>query len=539
MTLQALGLYATEGSRMRVSVRVEDRALRELYLAPFEAAVREARVGTVMCAYNKLRGTYACENRALLEKILRDDWGFRGFTVADYAGAHSTERSLTSGLDFEPWPGFTYSPALVNAALLNGGVVGGVTRADIDLHVFRYLRTLFAHGALDRPAFPADESRIDRERHAAVARKIAERGTVLLRNSGHILPLRPDRLRSIAVIGPGATQYITGGGSSEIDPYSFTTPLEAIERRAGPGVEVRHDAGEDPAAAAELARSSDVAIVFAPDFETEGVDRACLSLECPPVYGDLDGLIEAVAAANRRTVVVLETGAPVLTPWRGRVAALIEAWYPGSRAGAAIARVLFGDVDASGRLPATFPAAEGDIPTAGDPAAYPGVGNVAIFSEGILTGYRHYDERRIEPAFPFGHGLSYTRMRFGGLRVRRVPSGAGKAIPGRGAPLARVSARIENVGSRQGVAVPQLYVGLPSRSWAAQPPRQFRGSRRLALAPGDARRIAFTLYRRDLSAWDQQRHRWRLVRGCHRISIGKSSRRLPASARLALGGNCA
>ena len=521
MTLQALGLYATEGNRMFVNANIDERALREIYLPQFEAAVKRGRAGAVMCAYNKLAGEYSCENEQLLERILRDDWGFRGFTIADYNGGHDTGKSLRNGLDFEPWPGVIYSPTLVHLALL-----AGATMADVDRHVRAYLRTLFAYGALDRPPYADDEAAIDKRAHARAARRIEESAITLLRNRG-LLPLRRKRLDRLAVIGAGADTYVTGGGSSEIDPFSFTTPLQAITRRAGKRVEVVHDTGDDPAAAAALAASSDVAIVLTPDFETEGVDRRCLSLDCPPVYGDEDALISAVAAANPRTVVVLETGAPVLTPWRGQVAALLEAWYPGSSGGAAIARVLFGDVDPGGRLPATFPRSEADLPTAGDAEAYPGVANELHYKEGVFVGYRWYDQHRLRPAYPFGHGLSYTRFRFSQLAVER-----------RGRRLA-VSFSIRNTGDRPGIAVPQLYLGLPSPSAnVLQPPRQLKGFRRLRLLPGERRRVTLKVGRRGLSYWEVGADRWRVAAGCYRVVVGSSSRRLRLRSSIGIRARC-
>jgi beta-glucosidase len=518
------GALAPDGNRMRIDARIDERTMRELYLPMFEAAVKRADVGSVMCAYNRVNGPYACENRPLLEEVLRGDWGFEGFTIADYNAAHDTAAGLTSGLDFEPWPGVVYGPTAVNTALASGAA----TMADVEEHVRRYLRTLFAYGALDREAFAADEAAIDRARHARESRKVAEAGITLLRNDG-TLPLERRQLDSIAVIGAAADRYVTGGGSSEIDPYSFTSPLQGITRAAGPGVAVAADDGSDPARAATLAAASDVAVVVVGSYSTEGVDRRCLSLECPPLFGDQDALIEAVAAANPRTVVVIESGGPVLTPWRKRVAAVLEAWYPGSEGGSAIARVLFGRVDAQGRLPVTFPRSEADLPTAGDESAYPGVADVVTYDERLLVGYRHYDANRIRPAYEFGHGLSYTRFRFGHLRVRRVRHGDA---------LARVSVEVTNTGDRRGTAVPQLYLGLPSRPGAAQPPRALKGFRRLALAPGKTRRVSFALDRRSLSYWDSKRDRWRLARGCARALVGRSSRHAPLHATLAIRARC-
>ena len=389
---------------MRIDARIDERTMRELYLPMFEAAVKQANVASVMCAYNKVNGPFACENKPLLEDILRGDWGFEGLTIADYAAAHDAGASLINGLDIEPWPGVVYGPASVNAAL----ATGPATMADVDRHIRRYLRTLFAYGAMDRAAFEPNEAAIDQAAHAAKSRRVAEEGIVLLRNDG-TAPARTASVDSIAVIGAGADAYLTGGGSSEIKPFAFTTPLEGDHaggragRRRRPPTTAPTRRGRP-----QLAAGSDVAIVVATSYSTEGVDRTCLSFECPPVFGDQDALIEQVAAANPKTVVVIESGGPVLTPWSKRVGAVLEAWYPGSEGGSAIARVLFGKVDASGRLPVTFPQREADLPTAGNEDAYPGVDDIVDYPEGLLVGYRHYDAHRIKPAYAFGHGLSYT-----------------------------------------------------------------------------------------------------------------------------------
>jgi beta-glucosidase len=518
----SVGTLAPIGNRMRIDARIDERTMRELYLPMFEAAVKRGDVASLMCAYNRVNGPFACESRPLLEDVLRGDWGFDGLVIADYGAAHDTAAGLVAGLDVEPWPGAVYSPPAIGEALAGGAA----TMADVDERVRSYLRTLFAYGAFDRVAFAADEQAIEREANAREARKLAEAGITLLENDG-VLPLNRRKLDSIAVIGAGATEYLTGGGSSEIDPYSYTSPLEGIAAAAGAGVRVTGDDGSDPAQAAQLARDSDVAVVIAGSYSSEGVDRRCLSLECPPVWGDQDALIEAVAAENRRTVVVIESGGPVLTPWAHRVGAVLEAWYPGSEAGGAIARVLFGEVDAQGRLPVTFPRSESDLPTAGDPTAYPGVDDVVTYDEGLLVGYRHYDAKGIRPAYEFGHGLSYTRFRFSDLRVGRS---------GRG--YARVSLEVANVGDRRGVAVPQLYLGLPSRPDALQPPKALKGFKRLALGPGRSRRVRFTLDRRAVSYWDVDAQRWQLARGCVRVLAGRSSRRTPLRATLPVHARC-
>jgi beta-glucosidase len=513
------------GGRLTVNAIVDQRTLREIYLAPFEAAVKQAGVGTVMCAYNRVNGTYNCENGTLLNGVLKREWGFHGFTLSDYAAVHNTIASLQNGLDFEPWPGLAYSPIPVQAALLSGLV----TPAQLDDHVRRYLRTLFAFGVFDRAAYVDDDSRVDKTAHAAAAQRIAEGAITLLQNRHATLPLDAGRLKSIAVIGAPANAFVTGSGSSAVTPYSKVTPLAGITQRAGPGVRVSYDDGSDPARAATVAAGADVAIVVAADFQGEGSDRLCLSLECPYVYGDQDGLIAKVAAANPRTTVVLETGGPVLTPWRDQVAAIVEAWYPGEQGGAAIARALFGDVDPSGRLPATFPRSEADLPTAGDLEKYPGVAENEAYKEGVFVGYRWFDERRLQPAFPFGFGLSYASFDYRDLTIARAGAD----------PVATVSATIVNTGARAGAAVPQLYLGLPSTPGVPEPPRQLGGFTKVSLAPGQAARVTLPIAARSLSHWDLAAGAWRITPGCYGVFVGSSSRDLPLRGALPVaGGAC-
>jgi beta-glucosidase len=520
----------TVGSRYSVDARVGERALREIYLPAFEAAVEDAGVGSVMCAYNRLNGPHACASRPLLQRILRRDWGFKGLVLADYGASKTIAGALAAGLDYEPWPfvdtdgGENLTPNAIEAALASGEI----NRRQIDRSVRHILRTLFASGFFDRRPYVDDPSRIDVAAHRRTARRIAERSAVLLRNRGGALPLDAAKLDSLAVIGADADRYVTGGGSSEIEPYSFTSVRDGISARAGSDVDVSFDPGDEPERAADLAADADAAVVVAADHSSEGLDKPCLGLDCGAGADDpldRDALIAAVAAANPRTIVVLETAGPVLTPWRGDVEAILEAWYPGMAAGDAVARLLFGDADPGGRLPATFPRAERDLPTAGRPARYPGIDGAAHYSEGVLVGYRWFDRRRIKPAYPFGFGLSYTRFRLGGLDVRRT-----------GPASARVAARVRNVGKRRGAAVLQVYVHLPGAPGRVQPPRQLKAFDSVALRPGDGARARFRLDRRSFSYWDSARDGWRVAPGCYRIEIATSSRDIVARRSLALNG---
>ena len=513
---------ALVGSRITVDARLDERTLREIYLPQFEAAVKQGDVGSVMCAYNRVNGAYACENEHLLERVLKRDWGFKGFVLTDYGAGKNTANSLNNGLDLDIWPGVIYRPEAVNAALASGQV----SEQTIDEHVRRILRTLFAYGFFDREAYANDDSQIRQLDHHAEVADLEQAGIVLLENDDRMLPLDAARTGRLALIGPEADKLKNGGGSSAIKPYVTTTPKDAIVERLGD--RVAFDDGSNPDRAAAVARDAQVAVVVVGDSMTEGTDKPCMGLNCGSQDGvDREALIERVAAAQPNTVVVLQSGGPVLTPWRDRVRALVEAWYPGQNGGTAIARVLFGEAEPGGRLPTTFPVRETDQPTAGDPEKYPGVAERVQYKEGVLIGYRWFDEKRLEVAYPFGYGLTYTQF---ALRDLRLEPGAD----------ATVSAEVRNTGGRTGTAVPQLYVGMPSPGdGVVQPPRQLKGFERVTLAPGDSRRVRFTLDERAFSYWNTGANGWRVARGCYRVAVGESSRDLPLRGVIGRGAECA
>lgn len=515
------GKLSVIGDRRLIDAHVDERTLHEVYFPHFEAAIRDADVGAVMCSDNSVNGTHACRSRGLLTRALKNEWGFQGIVMSDYGAARNTEFSLRNGLDFEPFPGNTYGPTQVNEALATGKATMGL----VNQHVFRILRTLFAFGVFDRPAYVNDPSRINVNAHADTAMRTEQAGITLLRNERGILPLDPSRLHSIAVIGPSADSYVAGGGSSRVKPFFHRDPLQVISKVVRPGTEVRYDAGSDPARAASVAEGANVAVVFVRDFMTEGVDRSCLTLECPADFGDQDALIRSVAAANPHTVVVLETGGPVLTPWRHDVDGLLEAWYPGESGGTAIARVLFGKADPGGRLPATFPKNAGQIPTAGDPEQYPGVDNQEYYKEGIFVGYRWYDKKHLRPAFPFGFGLSYASFKFDDIEI--------KPLTGGGDHVARISFGVTNIGDTVGTAVPELYLGLPSKPGLPEPKGELKGFDSLELKPGKSKTVTIALTKRDLAHWASGANDWRVSRGCYQVMIGSSSRDLPLQAEIA------
>jgi beta-glucosidase len=535
-----------ETNRMTASSDVDERTLHEIYAAPYEAAVRQGHAGSVMCSYNRINGTYACENHDTLTTILKQQIGFDGFVMSDWGGTHSTVPSALAGMDME----MNISPGQYYTAPLKAAVQSGqVPMARLDDMVSRIVRTMFRVGIFDHPAaaepgaYGAD---VRRPEDIALARTVSEDGTVLLKNDGGVLPLTGQG-QKVAVIGPGAGvqgagQFYNGGGSSHIpeagNKSDVVSPLQGITQRAqAQGDTVVYADGSSQADAVAAASASDVAIVFVGSQDSEGNDRPtldvtsgnCTLFGCANQPVDQDALIAQVAAANPHTVVVLNTGGPVVMPWLGAIKGLLEAWYPGQEDGNAIAALLFGDVNPSAKLPETFPASAKDLPTQ-TPQQYPGVNDAqgvphVAYSERLLVGYRWYDARNITPLFPFGFGLSYTTF---DLRNLAVSAAAG------GTTGASVSFDVVNTGSRPGAEVPQLYVADPPST--GEPPKQLKGFTKVSLAPGESRRVTLPLDYRSFAHWDTSAQDWRVDRGCYALMAGRSSRDLPLRAAVALGG---
>lgn len=519
-TVKHFAVNSQETNRYYVSSNVGDRALHEIYLPPFEAAVREGGVGSVMCAYGLVNAVYACQDAKLLTGVLRHEFGFGGFVVSDWNATHSTAPSANAGLDLEMPSGTYFGDEL-------GYAVAGrqVSLATIDRMAGSILTSMFRLGLFDHPPPPAaavNAADVSTSANRQVALRVAEEGTVLLKNDHGALPLRAAPAETIAVIGapagaPDIRPYLSGGGSAYVAATDPVTPLQALTDRASHGkAKVVYADGSDPAAAAALAAGAQVAIVFAYDQEAEGADRPSLALP-----GNQDALVEAVAAANKNTIVVLQTGGPVLMPWLAQVAAVVEAWYPGQPAGDAIAAVLFGDVNPAGRLPQTFPSSDTSVP-AGTPLQWPGADGAqdAAFSEGILVGYRWYDSLHVGPLFPFGFGLSYTRFAYSKLRLRRVGSSVSASFT------------VANTGSRTGAEVAQLYVDDPAG--AHEPPRQLKGYARVRLRRGESARVTITLPPRAFAYWST-RHAWQIAPGVYRILVGGSSRDIALRSYVRLG----
>jgi beta-glucosidase len=506
-----------ETKRNGVDARIDERTLREIYLPAFEASIREAHAGSVMGAYNRLNGTYCCENGVLLTDILRKDWGFDGFVTSDFAAVHDTVPPVMSGLDVEMPDGKWLGEPLLAAVK-----AGTVPEAAIDEHLVRRFRTMMKFGVWDHLPVPKP---IPKKENGAVALRLAEEGVVLLRNEQGLLPLNASSLHSVALIGPFATRATTGGGgSSKVAPAYTVAPLEGLKNRLGPGVSVTLDDGRDLARAGALAKAADVAVVMAGQVQGEGRD---FPVELPDMQ---DRLIAAVAAANPRTVIVLKTGAPVLMPWGEAVPAILEAWYPGEEDGNVVAAVLFGDCNPSGKLPITFPKALADLPTRAV-ERYPGVGpanrTVAQYSEKLLVGYRWYDARGIEPLYPFGYGLSYTSFAYSNLALSSPTLSTAN-------PALTVDFDVANTGQRGGAEVAQVYVGLPSSADVPQPPQQLKGFARIDVPPGRTGHAHVLLDARAFSYWDVATHQWKAAPGDYQIFVGASSRDIRLKGRVTL-----
>jgi beta-glucosidase len=498
-----------------------EAAMRTSDLLAFQFAIERSNPGSVMCSYNRVNGIYACESDFLLDQVLRKDWKWPGYLMSDWGATHSTTSAVKAGLDQESGHPFDDAPYF-GEPLAKAVADGSVSAAQLDAMVTRILRSMIAHGLFEHPVA---EAPIDYAAHAGVTRQDAEEGTVLLKNTGGVLPLSSATKR-IAIIGGHADKgVLAGGGSSLVYPkggnavpglkpaswpgpimYYPSSPLAAIAKLA-PGANVRFADGSDPAAAAALARDSDVAIVFVTQWAGEAFD-------VPLTLSDnQDALIDAVAAANQKTVVVMETGGPVLTPWIDRVAGALAAWYPGTEGGTAIANLLFGKVNPSGRLPATFPRSLDQLPHPAEPHK----GDVT-YTEGAAVGYKWYDAKGLDPQFAFGHGLSYTSFSFAGLSA--APSANGISV--------RFMAR--NTGKIAGKAVPQVYVA--GAGWEA--PKRLGGFTKVALAPGASKQVTVQVDPRLLATWDEAGPQWRIAAGSYDVILGASSREIAQKVRIRL-----
>ncbi len=518
-----------ETNRGRVNVIVDERVLREIYLPPFEAAVKEANVFAVMAAYNKYAGAWCSENDYLLNQILKKEWGFMGLVVSDWGGTHSTVKAAMNGLDVEMG---TSGNAFMGKALLDSVKAGIVPVGVIDEKVRRILRVRFS-------VEPVSESTpagmVATREHGEIAYQIASQSIVLLKNNDHFLPLDLNRVSKIAVIGDNATRKMASGGfGAGVKTRYEITPLQGLKSKIGdkasimfaqgykPGFSLNQQSGGRRSSnnkvdstllkeAIELAGNSDIAIIFSGtnrEFETEGSDRSDFKLP----YGQ-DELIRAVAAVNPRTIVVLVAASPLdLNNTLNSSSAMLISWFNGSEGGNALADVLLGNVNPSGRLPFTFPVSLNDSP-AYSLGTFPGDNNVD-YKEGLLVGYRWFDTKKIKPLFSFGFGLSYTEFSYSGIKTDKLKYKNDENI--------NVSVNLKNTGKRKGDEVVQLYVHRLN-SQVEWPEKELKGFIRVSLKPGESRKITMTLPISQLRYWDAKIHDWRLESGKIQVMIGSSS----------------
>jgi beta-glucosidase len=531
-----------EFERHRINEKIDARTLHEIYLPAFQAAVQEAGVWAVMNAYNKVNGSYCAENFYLLSQTLQKRWGFQGFVISDWGSTYSTAATVAAGMNLEmpggeamrTWFAKPETQKDGNGAgwltpekVLAAVAAGQLKQEAVDDAARRILRVMFTAGLFEGANAPGGE--VDTPEQRAVAATAAVESIVLLKNEGGLLPLGGSKIRSLAVTGPSAAIARTGGGgSSLVRPKYATRPLDGIQEAVGAPAQVAFARGvamqgedasrETPEAraalreeAAELARKSDAAIVmvgYSTKLESEGFDRP--SMDLPEGQ---DELIEAVAAANKNTIVVIAAGAPVtMTKWIGRVPAVVQAWYGGQFAGPAIGEILFGMQNPSGKLPVTFPKQWSDSPAYGH---YPGENLHVAYEEGVYVGYRGFDQRNVEPLFPFGHGLSYTKFDYSGLKITPAKIAAGQQV--------EVTIEVRNAGSRAGAEVVQLYVH-DVKSSVDRPVKELKGFRRVMLDPGEARNVSFTLDKSALSFYSAAKDEWVAEPGAFEVWIGASSR---------------
>ena len=542
-----------ESGRNAVNANIDKRSLRETDLRAFEIALRISDAGGVMCSYNRVNGDYACENSYLLNEVLKKDFQFKGFVLSDWGGTHSTEKASHAGLDQEQ-PDKTFVGDALKAAVGSGAV----SQSEVDEHVHRILRTIFAVGLFDNPVVKQVP---DVERGFALAQSIAEKSIVLLKNDRNVLPLEASRVHSVVLIGGHAdVGVLSGGGSAQVSApggnavppppgtsarnglgnqapvWMPSSPLRALAS-ALPAAKISYLSGDDLAAASAAAKQADVAIVFAYQWESEGVDLETLALSA-----EQNKLIETVAAANPKTVVVLETGSPATMPWIDRIAGVVEIWYPGIRGAQALANLITGQANPSGKLAVTFPRNDGDLPhptivkpppesTGRRDPSVPDTPELraarakglpafqTYYDEKLKVGYKWYDAEKKPVLFPFGFGLSYTSYAYSGLTVK-------------GSGALTVSFTVKNTGKRAGTEIAQVYASFPDA--AGEPPKRLIGWARVELGAGESKLVTIPVERDRLTIYDEASEAWKLVSGQYAVLVGGSSQDLPLHQQIAL-----
>ena len=524
MSLKHFAANNQEHDRMRVSAEVDERTLREIYLPAFERVVVEAQPWTVMCAYNRINGTYASEHHWLLTEILRDEWGFEGLVVSDWGAVHDRVAALRAGLDLEMPPHLGIS----DVAVVEAARAGELDEAVLDASVRRVLHLVDR----SQPALAVDVD-VDLDAHHVLARRAAHETAVLLRNDGGVLPLRPAAGETLVVIGEFArTSRYQGAGSSLVNPTRVDVALDELTAAVGSDVDVRFAAGfrlddADDAAlrdeAVALAHDADHVVLFlglpAVD-ESEGYDRADMDLPATQV-----ALFRAVAAVHDRVVVVLANGSAVtLSHWDGDAAAILECWLSGQAAGGAVADLLLGVANPSGKLAETIPLRLEDNPAY---LNFPGDRGVVRYGEGVFVGYRGHDALDHQVSYPFGFGLSYTTFGISDVGVEVSGSVADGDLE------VQVSAAVTNTGGVAGGEVVQVYVGDVEAS-VARPVRELGGAVKIWLEPGERRQVTIGLGERAFAFWSTWLGRWVVEAGDFTVAVGSSSRDLVATDTITL-----
>jgi beta-glucosidase len=501
-----------EHRRMSTDAVVDERTLREIYLASFEGVVKQSQPWTVMCAYNKVNGEYASENEYLLNDILKDEWGFEGFVVSDWGAVNERADGLSAGLELEmPSSNGSGDQKIVNAVRN-----GKLSEEKLDNALERLLRVIFM--SVDHKT---ENAVYNKDEHHQLAREMARESMVLLKNENNVLPLKKEG--TIAVIGEFAKKpRYQGGGSSHVRPTKLENIVEEIEKSAGKQSNVlyaqgyRLDSDEIDgsliAEAKEVAAQADTVVLFVglPDrYESEGYDREHLRM--PANHRQL---VEAAAEVNRNIVVVLSNGSPIEMPWLANVKGVLEAYLGGQALGGAIADLLFGDANPSGKLAETFPKQISDNPSF---LNFPGEGDKVEYKEGVFVGYRYYDTKKVEPMFPFGYGLSYTNFEYSNLSISQ------KEIQDTDTVI--VSVNVKNTGDRAGKEIVQLYVK-DVESTVNRPEKELKGFEKVDLQPGEEKTVTFTLNKRAFAYYNVDLKDWHVETGEFEILVGKSSQEI-------------
>jgi beta-glucosidase len=530
--IKHFALNDQETGRTTANVQIDERGMRESDLLAFEIGIADSNVQSVMCAYNLVNNVYNCENAHLLNDILKGDWQFPGFVMSDWWATHSTVNAALNGLDQEQ-PDNQYFGSLAQAISSSQ-----VPQSRLDDMVHRILRAMYAVGLFD---YPASITPIDTTADQAIAQNAEEQGAVLLKNANGQLPLNAAALKSVAIIGSHADiGVLSGGGSAQVTPtggpaltegypnppgwaeviWDPSSPMQAIQAMA-PSAAVQFDPGTNATTAGALAAASQVAIVFVSQWTSEGMDLPSLNftdlIHTPPI--DQDALVAAVAAANPHTIVVMENGGAQVMPWLGSVSAVLEAWFPGQQGGPAIANLLFGAVNPSGKLPITFPASVDQLPNPVIATPPDGVTPFPVdYSAGFNVGYKWYDSQGFTPLFPFGFGLSYTTFSFSNAAVVNNMAATSN-------PNFQVTFNLTNTGAMAGAEVAQVYLAFPAST--GEPPKRLVGWQKVVLQPGAAQQVTIEVDANDssqpLSYWDVNSNGWLIAPGAYTVYLGNSA----------------